>query len=514
MNDERPANARPDASGGGARDSFGAATDWSVDIEDKGRHGSVNYRERDGVVPMYWELGGGDTLVVIDAGDIAAWRVRHGWAADRRTEILHRVAGEVIRQIAPKSRTQIDEATGSIRIVAGPGRPAPPRAVPRESLVTRISTLKLKLGLAVLGAAAVAVAARSLFTIASPTGFPLGPSVRTPQHVATLIQALEPYVPSLHRDPADDRYRLALFLHPLDGRSTERMVPIAQQRPGGEFRLARLLGSDGRTVWFAVNGIGGVDLATGRRVGPADLRGANPSLAEAWDDPRRVSFEQRLRVTSPDRQTVLEVDPQTLKAAPVRVERAQTSLPLTAEVKDFLSSGVRPSPADWLGLHSQQEAERDYRPKARLAGSVHPVDVKEPRRFYRAALGPELDRGYREILSMQPLGSDDYLNAAFVRAGFRKEPMRLSGPDGYLMIYTAAPALTGTLMVARVDTAGRLVWKVDTGIDRFKLSQILPDERFPAFIGTRPAVPDKVPEPILVVVDTRSGASTTSTLWK
>lgn len=353
-----------------------------------------------------------------------------------------------------------------------------------------------------------------MFAISSPTGFPLSPSVRAPQQIATLIQALEPYVPSLHRDPARDRYRLALFLYPVDGHSAERIVPIAKQRPAGEFRLARLLGSDGRAVWFAVNGIGGVDLASGRLVGPAELRRANPSLGETWDDPRRVSFEQRLRVASPDRRTVLEVDPQTLKAAPVRVERAQTNLPLTVEVRDFLSAGVRPSPADWLGLHSRREAERDYRPKSRLAGSVHPVDVKEPRRFHRGALGPELDRGYREILSMQALDADEYLNAAFVRAGFRKEPLQLSGPDGYLAIYTSAPGLAGTLMVARVDTAGRPLWKVDTGIDRFKLSQILPDERFPAFIGTRPPVPNKVSEPILVVVDTQSGATTTSTLWK
>lgn len=395
-----------------------------------------------------------------------------------------------------------------------PGKPSSPRTLPPESLVTRLSTMKLKLALVVLAAVAVAVAARSMFTIASPTGFPLGPSVRTPQHIATLIQALEPYVPSLHRDPANDRYRLALFLYPVDGHSNGRMVPIVKERPVGDFRLARLLGSDSRTVWFAFNGIGGVDLASGKLVGSADLRRANPTLAEAWDDPRRASVERRLRVASPDRQTVLEVDPQTLKAAPVRVERAQTNLPFAVEAKDFLSAGAHPSPGEWLGLHSASEAERDYRPRSRLAGSVHPADAKEPRRLYRGALGPELDRGYREILSMQALGGDEYLNAAFVRAGFRQQPLRLSSPDGYLMIYTSAPGLAGTLVVARTDMSGKLLWKADTGIDRFKLSQILPDERFPAFIGTRPAVPDKVPEPILVVVDTRSGASTTSTLWK
>jgi len=43
-------------------------------------------------------------------------------------------------------------------------------------------------------------------------------------------------------------------------------------------------------------------------------------------------------------------------------------------------------------------------------------------------------------------------------------------------------------MVARVDTAGMLLWKVDTGIDRFRLEKILPDARIVAFVGTLTAV--------------------------
>ena len=72
----------------------------------------------------------------------------------------------------------------------------------------------------------------------------------------------------------------------------------------------------------------------------------------------------------------------------------------------------------------------------------------------------------------------------------------------------------GTLMLARVDPAGKVLWKADTGIERFKLAQILPDARFMAFIGTRPPVPDKVSEPILVVVDNESGVASTVSLWQ
>ena len=65
-----------------------------------------------------------------------------------------------------------------------------------------------------------------------------------------------------------------------------------------------------------------------------------------------------------------------------------------------------------------------------------------------------------------------------------------------------------------MDTAGKILWKTDTGIERYKLEQILPDARFTALIGTRPPVPDKVSEPILVVVDHQSGTASTVSLWQ
>ena len=129
-------------------------------------------------------------------------------------------------------------------------------------------------------------------------------------------------------------------------------------------------------------------------------------------------------------------------------------------------------------------------------------------------LGPELDRGNREILSQERVSTDEYLNAAFLRSDADADPLRLSGPDSFLMVYTSRPGLGGTLMLARVDGSGKILWQTDTGIDRFALAQILPDARFPAFTGTRPPVPDKVSEPILVVVDTQTGTASTVSLWQ
>jgi hypothetical protein len=62
-----------------------------------------------------------------------------------------------------------------------------------------------------------------------------------------------------------------------------------------------------------------------------------------------------------------------------------------------------------------------------------------------------------------------------------------------------------------VDGSGRIVWSVDTGIG--ELQGILPDPAFPALSGEPPMIPDKVPEPRLVVLDASSGKMTTHSLW-
>jgi hypothetical protein len=136
------------------------------------------------------------------------------------------------------------------------------------------------------------------------------------------------------------------------------------------------------------------------------------------------------------------------------------------------------------------------------------------RRLHRAELGPVMDRGMRQIESLTPLSADEFFNAAFVRSANAGEPIRVASPDSFLMAFNASPSLGATVVVARVDGSGKLLWRVDTGIERFKLSQILPGSPWVAFIGTRPPVPDKLPEPLLVRVNSETGALITTSLWK
>jgi hypothetical protein len=488
--------------------------DWSVEIHEHGRSGTVIYRDPSGSISFYWEFGGGDTVAIITGGDEATWRDQYPWAVSRRAEILQRTAAEVIRQKAPGSRAEIDDQRGWINIRQS-GSPSPAIGTPRlfARAAENKSRFMLIAAIGLIVAAAVVWGAKQVMSIRVPHGTPVGDSLRAGGEIATLIQTLERYVPSLHRNPDEDRYSLSLFLYPVNGSAPGRVIPLAKSRRAQEAIHAKLLGSDGRSVWIYSNGIGAVELATGKRIGPTELRAANPTLATSLEQ-ARFSFAQRLRIESPDRRNVWEIDPQSLQAYPVREERTGTVFPLRPSIEQFLSSGVRPSPTEWLGLHSTREAERDFKPRSWLTRASRAADAKELRRFHRGQLGPELERGNREIIAMTPVPGDEYLNAAFVRSGPDADPLRLSEPDGFLMVFTSAPGLAGTLVVARVDRGGTIAWKVDTGIDRFKLAQILPDTHFIAFTGTRPPVPDRVSEPILVSVDTRSGRLAATTLWK
>lgn len=331
-----------------------------------------------------------------------------------------------------------------------------------------------------LGVLAVALAVggimwikNTLFVIDPGKGAPFGTTVRTDRHIATLIQTLEAYTPSPNRDHSKDTYSVSLFIVPLEG-GRPTLVPISGGHSGNSLGLAKVLGSDGQSLWFDVKGVGAVDLrsfrlndeAARRDRAPADLRGAS-------------------------------------------------TFPLQPRVERFLSAAFFTGPDAWLGLASMQEAERSFKPGLWIRPIVPADSAKEMRRFVRGTVGSDVAvTGSRKIQSTESLDGAEYLNAAFLRMDDKSEPIRLRDPDSVLMIYTSAPGPAGTLMVARVDTGGRVVWTADTAIDRFTLRQVLPGEERIAFVGTRLPVPGKVSEPLLVVVDSRTGALETHSLWR
>lgn len=355
-------------------------------------------------------------------------------------------------------------------------RPASdPDAAAPPAWYARYRNLRFKLAL-VVGAAALIIAAVTwsttrLLSIDPGKGTPIGWSVRADGHVATLIQSLEPYIPSPARDHGKDTYSISLFLVPLDG-SEPRLVPISNGHQGGSLGLAWIMGGDGRHIWFDVNGVGAVDLKGYQLLSGPALRDAPPGDLKG--------------------------------ALPHR---------LSPRIESSLSTGFFVNDQEWLGALSAEETQGEYAPKKWLRRITHAQGSKRMRRFHRGTLG-DSHEDLRQIRSMEPIGDAEYLDAAFLRMDDRSEPFRMRDPEGALMVHTSMPGLDGTLVVSRVGIDGRIIWQVDTGIDRFKLAQILPGEEATAFVGTRPPVPGRVPEPLLVIVEHATGKAVTHSLWR
>ena len=89
---------------------------WSLECKPFGQCGYVFYHEGSHELPLYWEYGGGDTVVIVRVEEPEKFGVRFPWAVGRQRLILERIAQELVRQQAPGSRTEIDESELAIYI--------------------------------------------------------------------------------------------------------------------------------------------------------------------------------------------------------------------------------------------------------------------------------------------------------------------------------------------------------------------------------------------------------------
>lgn len=504
----------------------------TVSIAEQGREGRVIYTEGGHTLAGYQAFGGGDVVAIVSMGSLAQWQAQHPWAVERRAAILRFIADETVRQKAPTCTAEVDEVSGDIvlrsragaigaRVAAGAvgaaggaAAHAPPAPAAAASPRRRFKAWWLAAGLLLAAAAWL----KAVWVIEPGPGTPVSATVRTETHLATLIQRLQPYAPSLHHDPSHDRYTIGLFLVPLDG-TAPVLVPVARDLQPGRGLLARVIGSDGRTLWLSVDGLYGVDLRTHALHTARDVRRAAAPLDPRWtDDPRGMDVvDGRLRLLAPDHRTAYALDPLTWAASPVAPRPVARALS-TPPPAHHMAAGFCLSPSRWLGLHSSDDLADDYRPRRRVREVEGARDAPEARHLVLGELAPEADAltGSRRIVSMQPVqGSGPYLNASFLRPDEASPPLRLAAPDSVLMLHTLDPAQAGgTLAVSRVDLAGHVLWTRDTAIQRFRLQQILPGERHTVFVGTRVPVPDRVSEPLLVILDHASGQLTTRSLWQ
>jgi hypothetical protein len=504
-----------------------------VEIVENGRDGKVFYRDARVAIEGYWEFGGGDVVTIVSMGSREEWERAHRAALPDRTKILRFVADEAIRQRAPSCYAEIAEDAGTIllritetaRIKETTARAAAVETQAKAAnFVRRYGDLRAMLAAVVLGVALIAGGvywmSSKVLTVAPASGVPLNDAAYFVADsfpnggVAALIQAPDPHAPNWTGRGGGETASVGILIAALDG-SQPRFVSVASGLLPGAISLARIIGSDGRTLWFDAAGLYGVRLDDYRLVSTKDLAAANPGQdANWWDDPRNMDIvDGRLHLMRADRSAALDVDPESWTAASAAPKPSNARFRKVSP-QDQLAAGVVMSPNAWLGLLSQADMSKGFKSGKWLRPVESAEDKNEPRRLVKAELVPNGDQTRYRVRSVSPLADAEYRNAAFLRGDDKSEPIRLRDPGGALMLHTTGSVLTGTLNVSRIDAAGAILWSTDTGLDRFKLKQIFPGPGTVAFVGDRPPTPGKLSEPLIVVVDVKTGTILSHTMWR
>ncbi|MCX6611273.1 MAG: hypothetical protein NTW74_10540 [Acidobacteria bacterium] len=319
-----------------------------------------------------------------------------------------------------------------------------------------------------------------------------GDTMRVGDKFATLVVVLRP---TTLFDVVNERtrYGVDLVLHEVADVSRFEVVPIVMR--GEEMKLrneAKLFGADGRRVWLYADTLVGIDLSTKQRVGFEELSRANPSLAKFWVEESKFysvgGNEQKLRVKVGDARQ-FELDPGTLVARAYEEEKwakakdSAESQKQWAEYNEKMSMfGVGPevffwkgglgADGSWFGLMSREEA-----------GKVEEFGAPSGRAI----------RGGKTSGLWKVSGKDatrvcevEYLDAGLLREVKSARPLKLEGPEGYLVMHQSRLGKDGTLLLTRVDMSGKKLWEVNTGIG--KLDQVLPDSKHLGLVGDQPKV--------------------------
>ena len=342
------------------------------------------------------------------------------------------------------------------------------------------------------------------------TGIPLGPAVRLPGHIGQIIRTTERYLPTLHRNPDKDRFRLDLLVISLADPTQEQTVVLLRQQDRNALQpMTKILGGTGNVVWVQALDLFGVNLETKRVVRSADIKKLNPELT-GFLSSARFEFTDRLLAVSPDRRQSYGINANTLKAEPTPVPMHVGWIQPNAAPERWLCAGGLLSSNEWLGVLTAKDLASDFKPGFRVPLDTPFNPANELRRIYRGRLEASVPR--RRIEAMESVTEADYQNGALVRHVDGAALLRLTTPDSVLLTHRSSLSADATLIVSRLDTQGHALWTTDSGMGR--LEQVLPDEQVIGFIGERPPVPNKVPEPVLVLINTHTGGLTTISLWR
>lgn len=373
------------------------------------------------------------------------------------------------------------------------------------------SPLAIGCVIAVLGLVGVGLAAWPFLSLQS-TGLPLGPAVRTPTHLLQLIRTTERYLPSLHRNPAKDRFRIDLLAISLSDPSRQVTCTLLRQQPANALTpMTKVLGMDGDVAWVQALGIHAVNLVTQRVLHETDLRKLNPSL-DLFLPSARAEFTDRLIAVSPDRSQAYAFSPETFLATAVPPPPRGSWLDerLEDRLEGSLCSGGLLESGAWFAALAPADAASHFKPGLSLPRDFSAPEKDQPRQLYRGTTDTRASRP--RIESCEPVSATEYRAATFLRTQPGGPILRAIQPDGVFLLHRSGPELFAPFLLTRMKPDGQPLWSAATGLGR--LQQALPGSDLILLVGERPPVPDKVPEPILVWVNAATGSTNTVSLWR
>ena len=181
------------------------------------------------------------------------------------------------------------------------------------------------------------------------TGTPLDNAVGTPEFIAQLISTQQRYVPSLNRNPDNDRFDVSLLIRPRNSDAAVTHLELTEDHTASEaYNAVRLLGFDGRQLWILTGNIAAYEHTTHRLIHLDELRRINPDLETLWPVGTYTVIDQ-LIVSTRDRQTIFAIDPLTLRAKPL------AKLPPSPHP-------IPPHPVDSLITEAQSNDPSEIRP--------------------------------------------------------------------------------------------------------------------------------------------------------
>ena len=357
----------------------------------------------------------------------------------------------------------------------------------------------------------VGLAAWQFVSIKS-TGVPLGPAVRTPTHVFQLISTVERYLPSLHRAPGKDRYRIDLLVVPIANPAQPKVFTlIRQQQANALTPMTKILGAEGEVVWVQALDLFAVNLNNGKILRSADLKRLNPEL-ELFLNSARPEFHGQLMAVSPDWSSAyaFPVDSFKANACPPPPRGSWVDEQGNGRIEVSLCSGGWIATNAWIAVATPEEAESDWKPGFSLPREFNAGEKDRQRMLFGGTAEPSETRS--PILTRQRLSATEYRQATFLRSHPRGKILRAENPDSVFLLSRVGTELFAPYTLTRLSSTGNAIWNAATGIGR--LEQVLPGTEVIALIGERSPIPNKVPEPILVLVNVATGGTNTVSLWR